>query len=63
MARLIQDDTPLNTEQREYADCIRLSADNLLTIVNDLLDFSKIESGRFQIEKTLFKVSAVVEDI
>ncbi|MBA2353848.1 MAG: hypothetical protein H0V80_04165, partial [Acidobacteria bacterium] len=33
-------DTPLNTEQREFAEAVRASAEHLLTIINDILDFS-----------------------
>ena len=38
--------TPLTGEQRDYLDTARLSANSLLTILNDVLDFSKIEAGR-----------------
>jgi PAS domain S-box-containing protein len=42
-------DTPLNEEQREYVGLARTSADNLLHILNDILDLSKIEAGRLDI--------------
>jgi two-component system, sensor histidine kinase SagS len=42
--------TPLNQEQNEYACLIQQSAQNLLVILNDLLDFSKIESGQMEFE-------------
>jgi hypothetical protein len=38
--------TPLNSEQREYAEIIRGSAGGLLVVLNDLLDFSKIEADK-----------------
>lgn len=44
-------DTELNQEQNEYVRQINFSADILLSLVNDLLDFSKIRSGQFKIEK------------
>lgn len=44
-------DTELNPEQNEYVRQINFSADILLSLVNDLLDFSKIRSGQFKIEK------------
>ncbi len=47
-------DTPLTPEQREYADTIRGSAGALLSIVNGVLDYSKIEAGRMQIERSHF---------
>ena len=42
--------TPLNSEQREFADTIRQSANALLAVVNDVLDFSKIEAGKLTFE-------------
>jgi diguanylate cyclase (GGDEF)-like protein len=41
--------TPLNAEQREYIHLLRLSADSLLELVNDVLDLAKIESGHFEL--------------
>ncbi len=54
-------DTPLNTEQRDYATTIRDSGDALLTIINDILDFSKIEAGRMDIEAHPFDLRECVE--
>ncbi|HCU87214.1 MAG TPA: hybrid sensor histidine kinase/response regulator, partial [Verrucomicrobiales bacterium] len=44
----------LTEEQREYADTVRTSADALLEILNDILDLTKIESGRLELEKEEF---------
>ncbi|MCR4938640.1 MAG: response regulator [Treponemataceae bacterium] len=44
-------DTNLNEEQSEYIRQIKFSADILLSLVNDLLDFSKLRSGKFKIER------------
>jgi PAS domain S-box-containing protein len=55
-------DTPLTTEQREFADAVRGSAEHLLTIINDILDFSKIEAGKLALETVDFDVRAIVED-
>ncbi|MZP30008.1 response regulator [Heliobacterium undosum] len=44
-------DTPLNREQRKYASTIRNSARLLLAIIDDILDFSKLESGRYELEQ------------
>ena len=41
--------TPLNPEQREYAETVRVSADALLVILNDILDISKIEAGKLEL--------------
>lgn len=54
-------ETNLDEEQLEYARQIRFSADILLTLVNDVLDFSKLESGNMTIENTVFSLSDCVE--
>jgi signal transduction histidine kinase/CheY-like chemotaxis protein/ligand-binding sensor domain-containing protein len=56
-------DTPLDDEQREYADTVRRSGEALLGIINDILDFSKIEAGKVELERTAFDPRAVVEDV
>ena len=43
-------ETPLNEEQRDYAETVRTSAEALLNIINDILDFSKIEAGRMTVD-------------
>lgn len=47
-------DTELNKEQRESLGLVRLSAESLLSIINDVLDFSKIEAGKLEIESIPF---------
>ena len=54
--------TELNARQREYLDIVKSSADALLHIVNDLLDLSKIEAGKFTIERTAFALRPLVEE-
>jgi len=56
-------DTPLSTEQREYAETVRASAESLLAVINDILDFSKTESGRVGLEITDFNLRAVIEGV
>lgn len=63
MVELLADDQTLTNEQREYVNSIHLSAKALLTIVNDVLDFSKIESGRLDIEKVPFHLSSVIGEL
>ena len=46
--------TNLNPKQEEYTKLILESADNLLHIVNDVLDFTKIESGKIELENIPF---------
>ena len=54
--------TELSARQREYLDIVKGSADALLHIINDLLDLSKIEAGKFTIERTAFALRPLVDD-
>ncbi len=54
--------TSLDPEQREYADMIRRSGESLLTVINDVLDFSKVEAGKLELEHIEFELRPVVED-
>jgi len=54
-------DTPLNKEQRDYAETIRNSGDALLAIINDILDFSKIEAGKMDVESQPFDLRECLE--
>ena len=47
-------DTPLQDEQREFIDIIEKSSENLLEIINNILDLSKIESNKIEIEEIIF---------
>ncbi|MCJ1479056.1 hypothetical protein MMC13_007740 [Lambiella insularis] len=62
MAELLID-TPLDREQREYGENIQRSANGLLTVINDILDLSKVESGRLDIEEVQFSLSIVIRDV
>jgi two-component system sensor histidine kinase/response regulator len=55
--------TSLKGAQVEMVELIRESAYSLLTIINDLLDYSKIEAGRLDIERIPFPVEEVVEQV
>ena len=54
--------TALDQEQREYAGTVRRSADALLTIINDILDLSKIEAGKLDLEIRDFDLAATVQE-
>jgi two-component system sensor histidine kinase/response regulator len=53
----------LTTHQQEYAETIRSASEALLTLVGDLLDFSRIEAGRLDLDDTPFGPRNVVEDV
>lgn len=63
MTALLFTNTTMDDEQCEFAEDIQVSAQNLLTIVNDLLDFAKIESGSFQVETIPLKPREVTDAI
>ncbi len=55
-------DSPLTSEQQEYAQTIRSSSEVLLALINDILDFSKIEAGKLDLEERPFSVRDCVEE-
>jgi len=55
--------TELNEKQKEFTEIITKSANSLLTIINDILDLSKIESGNLELEKIPFSIFETIEDI
>lgn len=61
MAGLLAD-TQLNDEQRDYIRLIRASGDTLLRLIDDVLDFSKIESGRMTVEAVCVELIGVAEE-
>jgi CheY-like chemotaxis protein/HPt (histidine-containing phosphotransfer) domain-containing protein len=56
-------DTKLNDEQFSYANRINTSADALLRVINDILDYSKIEAGKLTLETIDFNMRTTVEDV
>lgn len=55
-------ETDLNVEQRKFAEIVRESGDALLTVVNDILDVSKLEAGKMEIETIDFELLNTVEN-
>jgi PAS domain S-box-containing protein len=56
-------DTPLTPEQTTYARAVKTSGDALLALIEELLDYSKIEVGKIDLESRPFALSALIEDI
>lgn len=56
-------DTPLNDEQQEYVESIDFAGRNLLIIINDILDLSKIESGKFEFDETEINISDITKSV
>jgi two-component system sensor histidine kinase/response regulator len=55
-------DTELDSEQREYLNMAKLSADSLLSLINDILDYSKIEAGKLEIDTMDFHLGDTIGD-
>jgi PAS domain S-box-containing protein len=53
-------DTSLTSEQRDFVETIRGAGDALLAVINDILDYSKIESGRLELERQPFELRECV---
>jgi PAS domain S-box-containing protein len=56
-------DTPLTPEQTTYAKAVKTSGDALLALIEELLDYSKIEAGKIDLESRPFVLAALIEDI
>jgi PAS domain S-box-containing protein len=49
-------DTPMDRQQRDYVETMRTSGEHLLTIINDILDYAKIDAGKLVLEEIPFEV-------
>ncbi len=55
--------TPLNSEQKDFLETIHSSGENLLAIINDVLDFSKIEFGKLELDYHAFSLMDLIHDV
>ena len=55
--------TSLTDEQREYISLVNSSSESLLTLINSILDYSKIESGKLEIENIHFNIKDVINEV
>jgi signal transduction histidine kinase/CheY-like chemotaxis protein len=62
MAQLLET-TELNAEQRDYVSTMRSSGEALLSIINDILDYSKIEARKMELETTGFSLGEMLTDL
>ncbi|WPP40757.1 response regulator [Paenibacillus hunanensis] len=56
-------ETELQSEQKDYAEIIRSSADALVMVINDILDFTKMESGKMELEEHPFSLEACLSEV
>ncbi|MDH5298120.1 MAG: PAS domain S-box protein, partial [Desulfobulbaceae bacterium] len=56
-------ETPLTPEQREHLTTVRSSAKALLTLLNDILDVSKLESGKLTLDSTIFHLPRTLKEV
>jgi len=56
-------ETPLTPEQITYAKAVKTSGEALLALIEELLDYSKIEAGKIDLESRPFALAALIEDV
>ena len=55
--------TPLSPEQNKYVQIFRRAGDNLLHLINDILDLSKVEASQLELERTGFSLNDLLEKV
>ena len=56
-------DSNLNDQQRHYAELARLSGQSLLGLINDILDLSKVEAGKLELEEEAFDLQGLLDEV
>lgn len=56
-------DSDLNTEQKELLNIIDVSANNLFSIINDILDISKLDAGKIELENGAFNFNELIQEV
>jgi PAS domain S-box-containing protein len=62
MSHLLLEESPL-ASQKENLQILKFSAENLMTLINDVLDFAKIETGNIELEKTRVDMGELIQSI
>lgn len=62
MTELLEE-TPLTPEQKQYVQIVKTAGENLLSIINDILDLSKVEAGQLTLEDVPFNLREAVEGV
>ncbi|MGE5676994.1 MAG: PAS domain S-box protein [Pseudomonadota bacterium] len=57
------EDTGLSDEQKEYFQLLRYSTDRLTSVINDVLDISKIEAGKLELKNVSFNINKLIEEL
>lgn len=55
--------TKLNQEQRNYLETLRICGNNLLVIINEILDYSKLEANKLELEHIPFEINSCIENV
>ncbi|UZJ50700.1 hypothetical protein CBS101457_000020 [Exobasidium rhododendri] len=63
LSELLLDEQHLTARQIEYIETVQRSADGLLTVINDVLDFSKVEVGKLEVEHVPFNLMTLLQDL
>ena len=62
LTNILEASKPLSKKQKDYLQTMRISANSLMELINDLLDISKIESASFELVKTTFSLAKLLAE-